>query len=622
MPVNTSVVSEGPIDAYSQVDRVLDKAEELATNAQSAMSAFTAALNTSLYAAPTISLTWNSIVEPDLPDVTPAPSLQAIAFTAPNAPATTALPSVSINIDDFTEVAPDITIPSAPSLSFGTAPTIPEIGEVALPSAPTLSAVALPTMLSLSTPTFAGVDLRPDWLTKLEEMPELTLVSPTPFSYARDAEYASALLSALKAKLASRLDGGSGLAPAVEQAIWDRARSRETATALANEAEIARASEALGFDLPSGVLAAQLREAQQNYYDKLSTLSRDVAIKQAELEQENLKQTIAAGMQLEGQLIDYCYKREQSAFQAAKEYADNAIALHNVAVEAYKALLAGYQTYASTYKTIIDGELAKVEVYKSELQAEQTKASINQALVQQYKTQIEAGMAQVDIYKAQVGAAQTLVSLEQAKIGAAGEQIRAYTAMVNAEVAKVEAFKAEVQAQGSVVEMYKTKAQAFSAKVGAQGEKARAEISRYSAIAQSNAALWEGYKAEIQGKIAAMEAIRSTNSQLIDAYRAENSATEAVAGMATKVWETKIKDYESSMSLMLQQAKANNDALTHANQAKLDAAKVGAQVYSQLTASAYSMMHGSASISGSTGNSVSYSYSNDTASPGITPSWA
>lgn len=611
-----------PLDAYNQVDRVLSKAEELATSAQGAMSAFTASLNTSLYAAPTISLTWNSLVEPNLPDVTPAPNLQTIAFTAPTAPTTTALPSVSINIDDFTEVAPEVTVPNAPTLSFGTAPTIPEIGAVAIPSAPTLSTVVLPTMLSLSTPTFAGVDLRPDWLTKLEEMPKLTLVSPTPFSYARDAEYASALLSALKAKLASRLDGGSGLAPAVEQAIWDRARSRETATALANEAEITRASEALGFDLPPGVLAAQLREAQQNYYNKLSALSRDVAIKQAELEQENLKQTIAAGMQLEGQLIDYCYKREQSAFQAAKEYADNAIAMHNAAVEAYKALLAGYQTYASTYKTIIDGELAKVEVYKSELQAEQTKASINQALVQQYKAQIDAGMAQVDIYKAQVGAAQTLVSLEQAKIGAAGEQIRAYTARVNAEVAKVEAFKAEVQAQSSVVEMYKTKAQAFSAKVGAQAEKARAEISRYSAIAQSNAALWEGYKAEVQGKIAAMDAIRSTNSQLIDAYRAENSATEAVAAMTTKVWETKIKDYEASMSLMLQQAKANNDALTHANQAKLDAAKVGAQVYSQLTASAYGMMNGTASISGSTSNGVSYSYSNDTGSAGITPAWA
>lgn len=66
------------------------------------------------------------------------------------------------------------------------------------------------------------------------------------------------------------MNGGTGLAPAVEQAIWDRARSRETQTALANQTEVMRTSEALGFPLPSGVLASQLRAAQEDYYNKLS----------------------------------------------------------------------------------------------------------------------------------------------------------------------------------------------------------------------------------------------------------------------------------------------------------------------------------------------------------------
>ena len=75
--------------------------------------------------------------------------------------------------------------------------------------------------------------------------------------------------SALRATLEARPAGGTGLDSTVETAIWDRARDRETKLALGNEAEIQRASEALGFSLPSGVIAAQLREAQRADHQRL-----------------------------------------------------------------------------------------------------------------------------------------------------------------------------------------------------------------------------------------------------------------------------------------------------------------------------------------------------------------
>jgi len=76
-------------------------------------------------------------------------------------------------------------------------------------------------------------------------------------------------------------------------------------------------------------------------------------------------------------------------------------------------------------------------------------------------------------------------------------------------------------------------------------------------------------------------------------------------------WETQIKDYEAGQQLMLQTAKINADVALQTNNARLDAAKVGAQVYAQLTSSAYGMVNASASISGSASNSVSYSYQGD-----------
>lgn len=606
----------------TEVSEAFDRAYEYAESSRSAMSSFTAALNASIYSPPTISMTWNSIAAPSLPAMPVAPSMPTINFTVPvGQPTELSIDMPGITIDDFTETAPTLTLPDAPTLSYGSVPTVPSAADVAVPVAPVVTMPAEPTYLSLSTVSFAGVDLHEDWLARLEDMPTLTLVSPTPFSYARGPEYASTLLNALKATLESRLGGGTGLPEAVEQAIWDRARSRETRVALANEAEIQRASEALGFQLPSGVVAAQLREAQQNYYDKLSELSRDVAIKQAELEQANLKDTIAAGMQLEGQLIDYAFKLEQLSFETARAYADNAIQSHNAAVEQFKALLVGYQTYAQAYDTLIKAELAKVEVYKAQLQGEQTKAQINESLVQQFKAQIDAGMSQVEIYRAQVGAAQTLVQLEQTKISAAGEQVRAYVAQVNAETAKVEAYKASVQAQSTLVDMYKTKADAFSAKVGAQAEKAKAELARYNALVSAKTAEWDGYKAKVQTEGERIKALGIQSGALLDGYKAEAAAIESEAKMITMRWETQIKDYEASQQLMLQTAKINADVALQTNNARLDVAKVGAQVYAQLTSSAYGMVNASASISGSASNSVSYSYGGDVAGE-VTPKTA
>src|SRR5574343_449609 len=266
----------------------LTYANSVLTTAQN----YIAAIGSFNYSPPTISVTWNSIAPPTLPAVPDVPAMPVIEFHTP-APEPDAMPleAPTVSISEFTETAPEIMMPTAPVLTYGSLPVIPQVADVSVPDAPVVVMPDAPTFMQLSTVTFSGVDLHLDWLDKLENIPTLELASPTPFSYTPGPEYESTLLSALKGILADRLRGGTGLPEAAEAAIWDRARDRETRTALANEAEILRQSEALGFQLPSGVMAAQLRAAQQDYYDKMSTLSRDVAIKQAELAQTNLQQT-------------------------------------------------------------------------------------------------------------------------------------------------------------------------------------------------------------------------------------------------------------------------------------------------------------------------------------------
>lgn len=588
------------------------QARSYASTAQAQLASFADELRNSIYAPPTISVSWNSIAPPSLPSLPASPTLPTISFATPTAPDSLVLAAPTIVIDDFTELAPVLTMPDAPVLSYGTVPTVPEVGVVAMPSAPTLLDTALPTYLSLSTPTFAGINLHEDYLLKLDDIPTLSLVAPTPYSYVLGAEYASGLLTTLKARLLERMTGGTGLPDAVEQALWDRTRSRETKVAQASIDEIGRTGDAFGFPLPPGVLTAQLRQAQRDYYDKLSGLGRDISIEQAKLEQSNLRETIASGMQLESQLIDYSFKLEQLTFEAASKYAENAIGIYNAQIEQFKALLSGYQTYAAAYRTVIDSELAKVEVYKAQLAGEQAKADVNRSLVEQYKASIDAGLSQVRIFEAQIGAAKTLVEVEQIKIGAAGEQIKAYTAQVNAETAKVEAYKAGVDAEATKVEVYRVKAQAFSAKANAQAEKARAELARFTGLWAAKSSEWDGYSAQINAEGARVQALGQQSSALLDSYRVGAAAITASAEMNTRIWETEIKNYEAGKQVVIQAGKVNSDNVIAANNARMDAAKTGAQVFAQLTASAYSMINANASVTASGGTSVSYSYSNDT----------
>jgi hypothetical protein len=599
--------------AAEQVDNTFNKATIYATEAKTAAATFLSALEGAIYAPPTLSVTWDSIAAPTLPSLPAVPTLPTITFNAPGfTPNQLALAEPTITIDDFTEVAPTLTLSTPPTVTVGAVPTVPAVVTPTIPTAPTLPAVAQPTYLSLSTVTTPTIDLRDSWLTSLETVPALTLLEPTPYSYSRGADYASSLLSSLSSTLLARISGGSGFSTAVETALWARLRDREARTAQGNVDQISRTADALGFQLPAGVVAAQTRLAEQEYFTKVSEGAREISIKQAELEQANAKQAIESGIQLESQLIDYSFKMEQLAFESAKQYADNAIQLHNASVEKYRALLAAYEAYREGYKIVIDGQLALVEVYKAELQGEQTKAEVNRTLVEQYKAEIEAGLAQVQIYNAQVNAAQTLVQLEQAKIGAASEQIRAYVATINAETAKVEAYKASVEAETTKVMVYKTTVDAYAAKVSAQAERSRAEVSRYSALYQAKASEWEGYRSVVSAESERIRALGVQSETLLDGYKAATTSIVAEATMQSDIWKASMTQYEASKNIAIQTARLNNDAVLTTNNARLDAAKVGAQIYAQLTASAYSMIHASAGISGSGSNSVSYSYSNDT----------
>ena len=596
------------MDINGPAEIVQDKYErsiELATQAAISADSFQQALNDSVYKPPTVSVQWSTLPAPNLPPVPNLPDLPEITLDVPaGIPTQLTANMTDVVIDDFNVQPPAMNFGVMPDLTIGTAPALPEVRDVAVPDAPNVTLPDAPSFLSLTTHSFGVVNLHEDWLDKLDDIPDLTILQPAPFQYSPGARYASQLLDNLKAQLNARIHGGTGLSPAVEQALWGRALDRETAVAMAREQEVLRSAEALGFPLPSGVLASQLSDARREYHEKLSGLSRDIAIKQAEMEQQNLKDTIQSALQLETALLDDTYKLEMLAFEASKTAATSAIATHNAALEHFKALLDGYRAYAAAYDTVVKAELSKVEVFKALLSAEQVKADINKSLVDRYKAEIEGRMAAVEIYKARVGAAQTLVELERARIQSGGEQIRAFVATVSAQTAKADLFKASVEAESAKQEAYRTQVQAYSAKVSAQSEKSRSELAKFQAQVAAKGMEWDGWRALLSAATAKMEASARKSAVMLDGYRAGAAASETQAASYMRRWESEIKQYEAGTSITFQAAKINADAAMHANDARMEAAKIGMTTSAQRVASAWAMVGASASISGSVSQTI------------------
>jgi hypothetical protein len=93
----------------------------------------------------------------------------------------------------------------------------------------------------------------------------------------------------LQARVTAMLNGESGLPRAIEDAIWERGRSRIGKDYLALTQTVASEMSSRGFSIPNGVMVARLDEAKFAGHSATAGFSRDVAIRQAEIAIENLR---------------------------------------------------------------------------------------------------------------------------------------------------------------------------------------------------------------------------------------------------------------------------------------------------------------------------------------------
>jgi hypothetical protein len=395
------------------------------------------------------------VITPVFPDGGSAPALTVPAlptfsgatWVSPAAPSafTETLTVTDLIPAAFSETAPVLAYGTAPAAFSETAPDSPAITTTFTDPTLNLTLPAAPDLLSISVTPFGGLNLP----TFSADEPVLSVVAPSVREYVPGTQYTSALLTQLQTTLLERLtNGGTGLSAEAENALWDRARERDYRSQAAQILELER-METLGYTFPSGVfLDARLRIMTESAATMAGT-SREIMVKQAELEQSNVQSALQAAQQLEGTLINYSNSVEQRLFDATKYATEAGVAIYNAQVQAYQSLVDVYRTKVQIYEAQVRAEIANVDAYRAQIEAERAKADVNTALVNQYRVKADVALSAIEIYKAEISAIQTKAEIEKLKVEVFGEQIKAYGAKVNAYTAGVEGYRASLEAEST-----------------------------------------------------------------------------------------------------------------------------------------------------------------------------
>ena len=425
------------------------------------------------------------------------------------------MPTINIPLDApvlFVPVPPPQVdaFPNAPAAPTLTMPTAPDKPAINMPVVPVLHVPQIPVAPPYSTPIFNGV------------VPPHAIHVPAINIETGNNMYDSALLGALRTKLQNNIViGGTGLSPEVEAAIYARDYERAR-LALADEMDrFADEWAKRGLPLPDGVLTENMRAMHVTFLDHRLDVSRDIVLKQAELEQTNIFKSIEEAVRLEGLFIDFQKDWNQRIFLRSKAVADASIEVFKATIADYNAQVDAYKAQIEVYKGLLQGELTKAEIYRTGVDAAKMVVSINQAEVDLYRGELEAAKTQLDMYRADI-----------------------------------DAFRALLDANKTIVDTYRAMVETYVSKVNAITTKYNAAIA--------------GYRAQFENNVAYNDAVIKSLQTKVMAYG-------HLSELYVKAWEVMLKNYQTQLGLKTEAAKGG--AAVAAQIAAGALAAVGAQVH-------------------------------------------
>lgn len=500
----------------------------------------------------------------------------------------------------FDKDAPFLDFTGRPAPFSKTPPTVPELISVEVPDAPTIGLPDLPTFEELNLPDapnlddpeFAGV--RPVFTAQVPE---------DGFDYAV-TDYTPELLDEVTTEVARMLQGGSGLPPAVEQLIFDRARDREDVNSMQAIDEVYAEFAERGFTFPSGILQKRLDRVRQQNQDNRHNLNRELTIQVHETEIDNLRFAIQQGIAAESLLSQIHFEAEGLKLQTAREVANFAINVFNARVQVFVAEVQAFQADAQVFRDLIEAELAKVERFRAQIEAERVRGEINQQRLELYQAQLQGLNTIIEIYNGQVDAARTKAQINATTLQGFASQIDAFSAEVQAKESEFRAWGQQIQGELGKVDAYRAEAQAFTARTQAYatGVEAKAVAPRLALQEQQVQA--DAFRAEVAGiqtKIQAeaerARAISNIFSAKANIYASEGQIRAAEAETNTRQFQAKLEESRVLSEAQFREAELNVQQIISLGNQVVQALQGAAQAASQLAASSFSAVQASASIS-------------------------
>jgi hypothetical protein len=467
-------------------------------------------------------------------------------------------------------------IPTAPSVTL---PPVPSIDDVFIPSAP-----------PLNIPQF---DYGP--------LPVLDVTPPDAMFVWNEAEYDSDLMQAMRNKLLYDVQNpGTGIDPEVEQAIWDRAISRQMTENEKSYNEALNYWAARGFELPPGSLVSALCEIRHKIDGTMEDLNNDILIQQSKLAQEYAKIAISQAIDYEKMVMDYINRRNQRLFEAAKYTVEAALLIYQAQIECYKAQLEAYKIYTEVFKAQIEAELAKMEIYKAQIEAAKLTVEIQELYIEAYKAQLQGILTTVEIYKTQMEAVSIVTEVNKSRVETYKTQVDAYVAEISAVTARYNAYQAQLAGEATKADVYEAESKAYVAQI--EGYKARGELEvmEGEVLVQANKSEVETfkgyvdkYKADVDRMIAEAEVIAKQQGYETALYDAEIRQYSADVDGLAKLYLGRVEEAKALWDSQIKQAEVNLRAQISQYEFDTDTIKTLAQVYAQLGAAAISMVSAS-----------------------------
>jgi hypothetical protein len=632
-------------DSYaSQMKQFVDRLYQ-GTTTTAVVPAVTGVLDTATMNAALSALLAQAQLNPPVPvNVAALPSVSLPVVGAPEAsfpvpvfpsipvPSLTALPTPVLGSDifDAAGLRPKVNTPTAPTRPVIALPTTPVFRDLSLsvpvrpstslPAAPayatvTMNAPVRPTATLPTEPSFANIAL-PD-ITDIV-IPAYALAAPVDdltgpsnlFSFS-EVEYSSALLDAGKAKLLRDLSvGGYGIETADEAALWARAQERELRSANALMLESARQMAARGFALPPGAMLAQLASAQQDAAEKISTVSRDIALKRADMYVENRKFTFTQVRELEQLSMNAHLSLMERALNASKAVAEFGLTLFNARVAKFNALMEGFRAKVTAYDTQVRAALGQVEAQRLKLQLVNARVDIQKNQVQLYGARVDAVKGAFDVYRTDATVQQTQAQLA---LDIERNKTQVYTAQLDGVKAAVDVYrtdatvqqglndaaiaiqKNQVQIWGAqwdaaktLVDMYRSDVAAMQGLADVERTKLegyRLDVQAYAETLRAESLRLQSYESQVRGDLAKTDIYRSQiSAQLTQAEVAKAQASVVESNARVKVENTRAAIAVASATAEVyraqtQGAASSNEANVRAYAARTEAFRALSTIY-------------------------------------------